>query len=88
MMSVLQQGEKFVSLAKLQEAVERYEITKFVQLYRRNTRTVEVYAKRVPGRNLIEKTNPSLKYAEIDLCCIHGGNQRKSRGTGQRPNQK
>ena len=84
---VLVKNKKFGSFSDIEKAVSDYEQQNFVQLYKRNTRTIAVYAKRCPNRNLLEKANKALKYAEIDLCCNHGGRDNfKSRGTGQRPN--
>ena len=87
MATCLQVGEKFSKYSEVEEAIEAYQQSEFIQLYRRNTRSIEVYAKRVPKRNLLETANKELKVAELDLHCIHGGRDNfKSRGTGQRPN--
>jgi len=82
---VLSKGTKFSSFKDLSEAIEKWEATNFVQLYKRSSRSIEATTKRAPNR----RYNLNLKYSEIDYACIHGGRKANtSTSTGKRPNQR
>ena len=77
-------GAKYSSLEELNEAIERYKLANFCQLYVRDSRTVASSLKRTPSRKL----NESLCYSNITYSCIAGGKRFKSRSNGIRPNQR
>ena len=73
----------FSSYEEFQKHLESYEQNNYVKLYRRRSRTIESALKRTPKRRF----NSWLKFAELELCCIHGGKDFASRSIGKRPNQ-
>jgi len=75
-------GDAFGSFNELEKAIEQYENTNFVKLYRRDSRTIAGLKKRCPKRVV----SSDLKYANITYACIHGGKKFKSRGTGKQLN--
>ncbi|KAM9314821.1 uncharacterized protein KZ484_024514 [Pholidichthys leucotaenia] len=76
-------GECFSSFVDLETAVKEYEKHKFTNFYKRSSRTIEAYKKRLQSDKTV---SDQLKFAELDYACIHGGKNFKSRGTGKRPN--
>jgi len=74
---------KFASYDELRSFVSDYQTDNKIQLYVRDSRTIAAAQKRLPKRQL----NASLQYYQITYCCIHGGRQYKSHGSGIRPNQ-
>ena len=73
-------GESFSSFEELQERIERYKQESFVELWRRDSRTIAAARKRGYDRPI----NSSLRYRDVKYCCVHGGQTFKPRGTGQR----
>ena len=73
-------GDKFSSLEEFELKVECYKKEAFIELWRRDSRTITAARKRGIERPL--KTD--LKYYELKYCCIHGGRSFKPRGKGSR----
>ena len=73
-------GETFSSFIELEKKVKLYEEKNFMKFWKREARTIAAARKRV-ARPLNEK---DLKYYQLKYCCIHGGQQFRSRGTGSR----
>ncbi len=67
-------GETFESFEQL------FKKENFVELWKRDTRTIAAARKRGVDRPL----SPCLKYYEVKYCCVHGGQAFKPRGQGQR----
>ena len=62
------------------EKIEKFKKTNFVDLYVRDSRSIEVAQKR-----LSKKLNKELKYYELKFTtCVHGGKKFSSRGEGRR----
>ena len=74
------------SLEKLEAVVNACQSEKFVQLVKRDTRTLEMAKKRVPKR--VEGANTALVYYSIHYTCGFGGKTYKNEGSGQRRNQR
>lgn len=72
-------GDSFPTFQELDEQVKAYEKAHFVQFWKRDARTIET-----AKRRLNKFIKPELKYYEIKLCCIHGGQRFKSKGHGSR----
>ena len=72
-------GDSFESFDALQTKIKAYEQAHYVQFWRRDSHTIEAAKKRL-DRSL----NPALKYYEVKFCCIHGGQNCKPIGNGQR----
>ena len=72
-------GDSFESFDALQVKIKAYERVHFVQFWRRDSCTIEAAKKR-----LDRPLNPALMYYELKFCCIHGGQNFKPKGNGQR----
>ena len=72
-------GDLFSTFQELDAKVRAYEKAHFAQFWKRDARTIEAAKKR-----LDKFLKPELKYYEIKLCCIHGGQSFKSKGKGSR----
>ena len=59
----------FESLEELKAKIEQYKKDNLVELWRRDTRTMAAARKRGVNCPIIA----SLKYYEVEYCCIHGG---------------
>jgi len=79
-------GSTFSSFEKLEAEIKAYQKDKFVQLVKRDTRTLEMAKKRVPKR--VEGANTALVYYSIHYTCGFGGKTYKNEGSGQRRNQR
>ena len=79
-------GEKFSSYDELNAKIKTYQGNRFVQLAKRDSRTLEMAKRRVPKR--IEVANPSLVYYTVHFACVFGGKKYKSEGKGQRYKQR
>lgn len=64
-------GDKFSSFAELDEKISLYSSTNYVQLWKRDARTIEAAKKRV-GK-IAASMSDALKYQSVKYCCIHGG---------------
>jgi hypothetical protein len=76
-------GSEFGSYDDLEKAVQAFQSSNFVQLYKRSSRSLAAYQKRCPKKKL----NPDLVYSEVDFACINGGGKFQTKSTGKRPNQ-
>ena len=74
-------GDSFSTFQELDNKLKAYEKAHFVQFWKRDARTIEAAKKR---RRLNKFLKPELRYYEIKLCCIHGGQRFKSKGKGSR----
>lgn len=72
-------GEIFGTFEELQAKINEYEKANFVQLWKREARTIESAKNRV-DRHM----KPELKYYQLKFCCIHGGKKFKPGGKGIR----
>ena len=72
-------GDSFESFDALQSKIKAHEQARVVQFWRRDARTIEASKKR-----LDQPLNPALRYYELKFCCIHGGQNFKPKGKGQR----
>ncbi|KAL1470285.1 hypothetical protein MTO96_040524 [Rhipicephalus appendiculatus] len=72
-------GDEFASFAALEEKVSLYSSTNYVQLWKRDTRTIEGAKKRV-GK-VAASMSDALKYQSIRYCCIQGGKKFTSKAT-------
>ena len=86
-------GSSFSSFEELETKISyslsegiAYQREKFVQLVKRDIRTLEMARKRVPKR--VEGSNRALVYYAIHYTCAFGGKSYKNEGTGQRRNQR
>ena len=60
---------EFCSYETLSHNVSMWEKSKYMQLYKHHSSTIEAAAKRASKMSF----NEALKYAEINYACIHGG---------------
>ena len=74
-------GEKFKTYEDLKVKIANFEKTSFIQLWKRDARTVEAAGKRID-----RFMKPELLYYQLKFCCIHGGKKFKSEGKGMRGN--
>lgn len=72
-------GDRFGSFAELEKAIAAYSSTNFVQLWKRDARTINAAKKRVG--NIASKMGEHLKYQSVKYCCIHGGKKFTSTAT-------
>ena len=82
MAGTLKLGSSYSSFSDLEAAIDAYERCKFVNYYKRSSRSIEAHKKRCP--KIANAANPALVHAEITYFCICGGKNFKSRGKGQR----
>ena len=78
-----QPGDSFNTYDELLKKVKEFEDSSFVKLYKLRTRTIAATHTRAPKSK--KKYNEAIMYTEIDMACIHGGKQFKSKSTGIRP---
>ena len=76
-------GAKFDAYEALVDAVKKWEQENLTALYKRGSRKIESASAKIRA-----KCNLDLVYYSIDFCCVHGGKDFKSRGTGKRPKQR
>ena len=72
-------GDSFSTFEDLENKVKEYEGTHFVQVWKRDARTIGAAKKR-----LDKFLKPELKYYELKYYCIHGGQAFKAKGKGSR----
>ena len=74
-------GQKFEDFAAFESANMRYQNAENVQIYRRDSRSVDKAQLR-----LKKKLNPKIKYMyyEVKYHCIHGGKKHFSKATWAR----
>ena len=78
-MDELRVGDKFQTFEEFETKLHEFEQKHYIQLYKRDARTVGAARKRV-SRPL----SSEIKYYEIRYCCISGGAAFKARGHGIR----
>ncbi|RUS69428.1 hypothetical protein EGW08_022809 [Elysia chlorotica] len=76
-------GAKLYSFDDVNRAVKKFEEDNWVNLYCKDSRTIEAAAKRCPNKVY----RSSLKYAEISYACVRNGKYKSMVTTGERPNQ-
>ena len=74
---------KFSSFKELEDEIDKYQRDHYVQLYKRDSRTIEAAMRRAPNK----KFKSEIKYSELVYCFIHGGKKFKSESKGKRPQQ-
>ena len=79
-------GEAFSSYTDVEAKIKAYQREKFVQLNRRDSRTLAAAGKRVPKR--VEGARIDLQYYSVHFACVFGGKKYKSEGTGKRARQR
>ena len=80
-------GEKFSSLSQLEAKIVNYERKYYVDLYKRDSRTINSAIKKkcISGNKVpSDETKNKLKYYEIKYTCVHGGRSHKSTSSGKR----
>ena len=73
-------GDTFQTFEEFESKLEAYKKERFVEFWRRDSRTIAAARKRGIDRPLKEE----LRYHELKYCCIHGGQAFKPRGKGNR----
>ena len=73
-------GQKFKSIEEFEKKLDTFKKEKYVEFWRRDSRTIDAARKRGIDRPL----KAELRYYEAKYCCIHGGRSFKPRGTGSR----
>ena len=71
--------DSFSTFQELDNKLKAYKKAYFVHFWKRDSQTIETAKKR-----LNKFLKPELRYYEINLCCIHGGQRFKSKGKGSR----
>lgn len=79
-------GEKFSSFSDFENKLTKYEKYNAIQMSRRDSRTLEAAAKRVPKR--VEGAPSKLKYYEVHYTCLFGGKTYTRKGNGIRKHQR
>ena len=79
-------GDLFNSYEELEAKITSYQKNNFVQLARRDSRTLDLARKRVP--KCVKRANSALVYYSIHYACVFGGKKYKNEGTGQRSQQR
>ncbi|XP_049601452.1 zinc finger and SCAN domain-containing protein 29 isoform X2 [Syngnathus scovelli] len=64
----LEKGTEFYTFESFSKAIERWQRSNFVELYRRSSRTVENAKKRARKKSFSD----DLVFAELDFACAHG----------------
>ena len=72
----------FNSFDEVDKKIKQYEGKKAVQLWKRDSRTIEAARKRI-DRHL----DKQIKYYELTYSCIHGGRKFQAKGEGKRATQ-
>jgi hypothetical protein len=75
-------GAKFESYDEVAAIIKDYQAENFVQLYKRDSRTIEAASRRCSKKIFAAR----LRYSELDYSCIHGGKKFESESKGARPN--
>lgn len=75
-------GDKFSSFEEIKQCINDYEQNNFIQLYKRDCRTLETMIKKLPNR--LKNVNESLKYYLIVYACNKGGKNFITRSKGLR----
>ena len=74
-------GYRFSTYQMLRDKISEYEKSNFVQLWKREARTIDAAKKRT-----VRYLKPHQEYYQLKLCCIRGGRKFKSEGKGIRKN--
>ena len=82
-MSSFDVGVKYTDFKSLEAEIEQFEKENFVKLSKSDCRKIKAARSKYPSRQFKEE----LVYAELKLCCHHGGKKLTSRSRGERPNQ-
>ena len=70
-------GESFPTYSDLEAKIRTYEVSAYVQLTHRDSRTLEGMKTRAPNR--VKEANPQLLYYSIYLSCVFGGKNTKTK---------
>ena len=74
-------GDTFSTYDELKRTVAEYERSSFVQVWKRDARTIDAAKKRID-----RVMKPELQFYQLKFCCIHGGKKFKSESKGMRSN--
>ena len=77
-------GKLFASYSTLDQDIKLFEREQFIQLYKKESRTIAAAQKRCPNKSF----NEDIKYSEIAFACVHNGKYKSKATSGERPNQK
>ncbi|KAL1470613.1 hypothetical protein MTO96_004564 [Rhipicephalus appendiculatus] len=72
-------GDKFSTFAELEEKISRYSAANYVQLWKRDARTIQAAKKRV-GK-IAAGMPDELVYQSVKFCCIQGGKKFTTKAT-------
>ena len=75
---VPKKGQIYQNYSEWENAKEIYESINFVQIWKRDARTIETLQRRAPKKHY----NKDLVYGDLKYCCIHGGRSHKPTSTG------
>ena len=81
---VIIEGARFSSFKDLENALNVYQNSKFVNLCVKRSESIPKRIEKYPKANYKE----ALKYSRLTYCCKHGGREFVSKSKGVRPNQK
>lgn len=76
----LQLNEHFYSYLELEQRIEEFQKLSYSYFYKRDCVTIDKCRK----RGVKKYINPKLQYYRLKYCCINGGKNFKSKGTGER----
>lgn len=76
------EGKKFTSIEELELCIKEYEAEKFIQLWKRDAKTIEHMRKVCPEK--LKNANKRLKYYSLTYACYKGGRKFKSKGKALR----
>jgi zinc finger SWIM domain-containing protein 3 len=72
-------GDKFFSYKAVEEKIKLFEESNYVQVWKREARTIKGAQKSV-----VRYLNPELQSYQLKYCCVHGGKDFKSVAKGDR----
>lgn len=75
-------GDKFSSYEQMENCIRAYEGKHFIQLYKRDCRTLESMSICLPKK--CKDANPKLKYYSVVYSCSKGGRHFRSKSKGVR----
>jgi hypothetical protein len=75
----LEVNTKFNSYEELKQSLTQFEKDNYIQLWKRDSRTIKCMKTRAPNKNF----NNDLVYDALALCCVHGGKDHKTSSTGK-----
>ena len=77
-------GDTFRTFDELTEKIKQVQHASFVQLYMRDSRTIEAAKKRMPKIAAKPKANSLLRYHSLQYSCVFGGKCHRTESKGIR----